>query len=178
MNEKFSYTSEDFIILTGKESWHGEPIQMIHQIYREFIKSKSNLLRVISLATAACSVICDYIQPALNNQGNEVQWMTIWKMTGFIHKNYEDKILIDDIATTGSICRSKYYELFNDYVKQTPIAYLTNYRIQKSCEMLRDTDASVCEIAMACGFQSANYFSQVFRYETGLTPHRYRLETK
>ncbi len=40
--------------------------------------------------------------------------------------------------------------------------------------MLRETNRTVCDIGIACGFQSASYFSSVFRRETGLTPQDYR----
>lgn len=48
------------------------------------------------------------------------------------------------------------------------------YRITKSCDMLRETNRTVCDIAITCGFQSPSYSSYVFRSETGLTPQDYR----
>ncbi|WP_231507777.1 helix-turn-helix domain-containing protein [Bacillus sp. UNC41MFS5] len=97
-----------------------------------------------------------------------------WEMTGFIHHHYDHKITLDDIAAAGSICRSRCCELFSNHIGQTPNTYLVRYRIQKSCEMLLETNRSISEIAMVCGFQSASYFSYVFRKETGLTPQDYR----
>lgn len=56
-----------------------------------------------------------------------------------------------------------------------PVArHLGRYRISRACEMLRDTSRSVAEIALACGFQSASYFSAVFRRQTGAMPSEYR----
>jgi transcriptional regulator GlxA family with amidase domain len=100
--------------------------------------------------------------------------LTVLKMTGYIHKNYDSIISSNDVAAAATICRSKCYELFSKYIEQSPNTYLTNYRIQKSCEMLRNTYMSICEIAMSCGFQNASYFTQVFRKVTSLTPKNYR----
>lgn len=80
-------------------------------------------------------------------------------MTGFIGQNYDSKITLDDIAASGSVCRSKCCRLFNEYVGQSPNAYLTRYRINKSLEMLRETNMSVIEVSLACGFQSPSYFA-------------------
>ncbi|PQP85573.1 hypothetical protein CPT76_35550 [Paenibacillus sp. AR247] len=98
----------------------------------------------------------------------------IWKMTGFIHQNYESKITLNDIAAAGTVCRSRCCKLFNTYVGQTPNEYLIRYRIQKSCDMLKETNRSISEIAMACGFQSASYFTFIFRKQLGLVPQDYR----
>ncbi len=97
-----------------------------------------------------------------------------YAMTGFIHKNYGDKITIAQIAASGNVCRSKCFELFDRYMIKTPNAYLTDYRIQKSRELLNGTACTISEIALACGFQSASYFTQVFRQTLGLSPKAYR----
>ncbi|WP_445668136.1 helix-turn-helix domain-containing protein [Paenibacillus sp. FSL F4-0125] len=40
------------------------------------------------------------------------------------------------------------------------------------------TNRSISEIAMNCGFQSASYFSSIFRNKTGLTPQNYRKKVR
>jgi AraC-like DNA-binding protein len=48
----------------------------------------------------------------------------------------------------------------------------------KSSEMLRETNRSICEIAIACGFQTPSYFSYAFRKEMGVVPQDYRKRSK
>ena len=95
-------------------------------------------------------------------------------MTGFIHQHYGARITLDDIAASGAVCRSRCCELFRKYAEQTPNTYLLRYRITKSREMLHETNRTILEIELSCGFQSASYFSSVFHRETGLTPQDYR----
>ncbi|MED4226547.1 AraC family transcriptional regulator [Neobacillus cucumis] len=133
-----------------------------------------NPLLLLSQATSLCASIADYIQKVSGHLHDEQSWMAVWKMTGFINHHYDVKVTLDDIAAAGSICRSRCCELFSKYIGQTPNTYLMNYRIQKSCEMLLETNRTISEIAMVCGFQSPSYFSYVFRKETGLTPQDYR----
>jgi len=175
-DEKFDNSCEDFIVLTGRETWHSELFRTLRQIHEEMQRPDFDLFFVLSLSAAACSGIREQIKARVPGQGDVDHWMTIWKMTGFIHKNYGNKLSLDDIAASGSVCRSRCCELFNEFVSQSPGAYLIDYRIQKSREMLRGTSGSIVEIALSCGFQSASYFSCVFRKETGLTPREYRRE--
>ncbi|WP_442913672.1 helix-turn-helix domain-containing protein [Lacrimispora sp.] len=56
--------------------------------------------------------------------------------------------------------------------------YLFQYRIQKGREMLRETKRPICEIAIACGFQTASYFSYVFRKEMGIIPQDFRKQSQ
>lgn len=99
---------------------------------------------------------------------------TVWKMLVYIHQNFMNDIKIADIATAANVCRSNCCKLFHNVVKETPNSYLKHYRIMKSCQLLRDTDRSISEIADSCGFQSLSYFISVFRKSMGISPAKYR----
>ena len=174
MEEKFGSSNEDVILMTNQELWHNELFNKIQQVYKEVYEGKCDTLQILSLIFDACSTIHAKIKYIEQEEMNEEYWMTIWKMMGFIHKHFSDKILLDDIAAAGSVCRTKCCELFNKYLNRTPNIYLNDYRIQKSCEMLRNTSCSIIEIALSCGFQSASYYTFNFRKETGYTPREYR----
>jgi len=173
-DSKFGSETEDYILLTDHNSWQGEAIKAIGLIYEEMHFNGSNPLRLISQITSLCALTGDHIKPVSMPHSNEHAWLAVWNMTGFIQKNYESKITLGDIAAAGPVCRSKCCKLFGEYVGQTPNGYLTRYRIGKSCEMLRETNMSILEIAMACGFQNPSYFTQVFHKEFGMTPREYR----
>jgi AraC-like DNA-binding protein len=59
-----------------------------------------------------------------------------------------------------------------------PKAFLIHYRIQKSCELIRQTPEHrrcvMSKIAKASGFSSASYFSFIFLNQIGMTPTEYR----
>lgn len=174
LDEKFGPDTEDYILLTPQSPWKNEVLLSLNQIYNEMNSNTRNPLRLLSQATSLCACIGDHIQRVSRHLNDDQSWMAVWNMTGFIHQHYDNKLTLDDIAAAGSICRSRCCELFSKYIGQTPNTYLIRYRIQKSCEMLLETNRTVSEIALVCGFQSASYFSYVFRKETGLTPQEYR----
>ncbi|WP_419880600.1 AraC family transcriptional regulator [Peribacillus sp. B-H-3] len=174
LEEKFGLDTEDYILLTPQSPWKNEVLISLNQIYNVMNSSSFNPLRLLSQAMSLCACVGDHIQKAPGHLNDDQLWMAVRKMTGFIHHQYEHKLSIDDIAASGSICRSRCCQLFSKFIGQSPNTYLNRYRIQKSSEMLLETNRSISEIAMVCGFQSPSYFSYVFRKETGITPQDYR----
>ena len=91
-------------------------------------------------------------------------------MLNFIHRNYAQKIDRDSIMTAGGVSRSAGSRIFAEMLGQSPIEYLTRFRLRNAYRMLRETDRSVSDIAFACGFQDSNYFSSCFRKYYGVSP--------
>ncbi|WP_059102592.1 response regulator [Shouchella shacheensis] len=93
---------------------------------------------------------------------------------GYMEIHYHKPITLEDVA--GRIGISSYYlsKLFKDQFQVTFIEYLTNIRLEKAKELLLDGMISVKEIALNIGYKDPNYFSRVFKKETGLSPRDYR----
>ena len=49
-----------------------------------------------------------------------------------------------------------------------------NFRLEKGMELLKSTSLTVTEIAGACGFNSASYFTELFTRQKGVSPKAYR----
>lgn len=54
--------------------------------------------------------------------------------------------------------------------------YIQKVRMEKAAEMLKDVEASVGEVALACGYDDASYFSRVFKQSFHVSPSQYRRE--
>ena len=174
LDEKFGPNTNDYIVLSPKIFWQGEVLLALSQIYDEMSRDTHDLLRLLSQAAAFCASVGDHIRQISRDPTDSQSLAVIRRMTGFIHQNYDSKIALSNIASAGAVCRSRCCELFRKYIGQTPNTYLMRYRIQKSAEMLRETNRSISEIAITCGFQSASYFSYIFHREIGLIPQDYR----
>ncbi|MEG0179378.1 MAG: AraC family transcriptional regulator [Oscillospiraceae bacterium] len=91
----------------------------------------------------------------------------------YIQFNYSHDISIDDIAKAVGVSRSHLYRVFMCNVGQSPIDYLTSYRISEACYLLKSSHLSIAEIAVSVGFFDQFYFSRVFKKSKGMPPSKY-----
>ncbi|MEG2929321.1 MAG: AraC family transcriptional regulator [Oscillospiraceae bacterium] len=98
----------------------------------------------------------------------------------YIQFNYSTDISVDDIASAVGISRSHLYRVFIANLNQSPIDYLTEYRINEACSLIRNTNLSISEIAISVGFFDQFYFSRVFKKIKSIPPSKYlqSLETQ
>ena len=64
--------------------------------------------------------------------------------------------------------------LFARYLGRSPKRYYTEARLAKARGLLMQTDMTVIEVALACGFSSPSHFSKCYRAQYGATPYRER----
>lgn len=88
----------------------------------------------------------------------------------YIRLNYQLDISMNDIAEHSSISERYLRKLFSQNLHLSPLDYLNQMRINKSIELLRNTEMSVKEVCYQCGFQSPQYFSRIFKQQMGVTP--------
>lgn len=96
------------------------------------------------------------------------------QMVSYVHQHYSENIELEDIASFGNISRSKCCKIFQKYLRQSPIAFLNAYRMEISCNLLKDTSFSITQIAISCGYNHPSYFSKMFMRKYGCTPNQYR----
>lgn len=92
----------------------------------------------------------------------------------FIHRNYGQKITLQDIADSVFVSKGECCRFFKKSVKMSPYDYLINYRINESMKLLKGSNSSILDIAERVGFNNVSHYIQIFRKKTGLTPHEYR----
>lgn len=84
-----------------------------------------------------------------------------------------------DVLEHLGVSRSYFSTVFKEKTGQSFVEYLTNLRMEKAKEYLRETGLCTYEIAERIGFADPHYFSLSFRRRTGMTPKQYReAETK
>lgn len=96
------------------------------------------------------------------------------QMLGFIREHFAEDISPADIATAAGVCERECFRCFKQELGTTPLSSLTDFRVRKAAELLRETDRSVTDIASACGFATSSYFGKVFRRRMNLSPLAYR----
>lgn len=93
---------------------------------------------------------------------------------GYINSNYGSNMGISDIAAYIGISNSYLVRLFKEETNETLVDYITEVRISAAKNKLLDKTLRISEVAKKTGFNSSQYFSNVFVKKTGLTPGQYR----
>lgn len=99
-------------------------------------------------------------------------------MISFINGNYSETLRLASIAASGNVGKTGCCAIFNRYLSKTPNEYLTELRLRKSMELLKNTDMTILEISYAVGFSGASYYAETFRKFYGCTPGAYRKKTE
>jgi endo-1,4-beta-xylanase len=92
----------------------------------------------------------------------------------YIHANYNEKITADAIANHAGVSRGECFRCFKHFMNKTLVEYINEYRLQRVAALLRETEMSVIDISMKCGFENASYFGKVFKELYLITPNQYR----
>lgn len=98
----------------------------------------------------------------------------IQSMMSFIHQNYQNKITLEEIASSASVSKRECLRCFQSSIHKTPFAYLVDYRIEMAEKLLKTTDLSVVDIALQTGFSNGAYFGMIFKKNCGKSPGEYR----
>lgn len=100
--------------------------------------------------------------------------LSLRRMLDHVERHFAQKLTVGDIARAGGVSVSACCEAFRRHTGQTPVGYLTRYRLRKGMEQLLNPNLSVAEVARSVGFASASYFAECFKRYLDTTPLAYR----
>jgi AraC-like DNA-binding protein len=136
----------------------------------------SNLMRRSLAEILFVSVIRAYLEQASPEQGflaalNDSQISDALKL---MHDSPAQDWTLQSLASYVAMSRSVFSGRFKKLVGETPLSYLTNWRINRAKELLITEKVSINEVASRVGYQSQPAFNRVFKTKTGKTPAQYR----
>ncbi|WP_132695899.1 GlxA family transcriptional regulator [Rhodovulum steppense] len=91
-----------------------------------------------------------------------------------MEKNLEDPISPATLARDVGMSTRQLERLFRRYLSRSPKRYYMELRLAKARNLLMQTDMSVINVALACGFASPSHFSKCYRAHYATTPYRER----
>ena len=87
-----------------------------------------------------------------------------------MENNLEDPLRPDEIAQVVTLSTRQLERLFAKYLTTSPKRYYLHLRLEKARNLLRQTDLSVTDVCVACGFRSLSHFSKSYRAAFGIPP--------
>lgn len=96
------------------------------------------------------------------------------KFLRYISEHYEEDISLDSLAKSANVSKSECLRCFKASLQTTPYKYLTQYRLSKAAELLKNSDEPIRTIADSVGFRQISHFGKSFKEKTGFSPRDYR----
>jgi AraC-like DNA-binding protein len=96
----------------------------------------------------------------------------------FLEENYALQISPSSLAKVADLTSARFARVMKRIFQLTPNQLISKTRITAAAKMLQDSEQSISEIAIACGYYDHSAFTRAFRMAVGLSPSSYRYEVK
>jgi len=102
----------------------------------------------------------------------------VGKTLALMHRSPARPWTIASLAKEAGLSRSVLAERFRRYLNESPMAYLTRWRLQLGAQMLGSTSYSVAQVASEVGYESEAAFNRAFKREFTVPPARFRSRSR
>jgi AraC-like DNA-binding protein len=102
----------------------------------------------------------------------------IGQALALLHKNPEEQWTVASLARKTGLSRTRLADRFTHFLNESPMAYLTKWRMKLGAELLQSSEQSVAEIAASVGYGSEAAFSRAFKREFNCPPAQFRRKRK
>ena len=95
------------------------------------------------------------------------------RIHAYVESNICEPLTIAEICQQFSLSRSSLQLLFRNAVNQSPKKFISDMKLEKSCQMLRENKYTISEISLKLGYSSIHYFSNAFNQKYHISPSEY-----
>ena len=96
------------------------------------------------------------------------------RVLAHVAAHYGRSLSLDELAEQASLSSSHFSRLFKQTVGQSPMQFVTAYRIEQAKKRLLPGSEPLISVALGCGFADQAHFSRVFKQATGMTPAEFQ----
>lgn len=132
-----------------------------------------------SVATALASALMQtrgILRRPLKSNMAALSPFQLRKVTEKIRGHIDQDLSVADLAEAAGLSTAYFSEAFRKTTGCPPHQFLLRARVERAKELLRTSDKTVIEVALACGFQSSQQLAKVFQRLLKATPTNYRRE--
>lgn len=120
------------------------------------------------------TTVADAILSLSVNEEQNSRHQTLQRIKDYIHANLNRNLTLNEIASSVCYNSSHVSRFFHQMTGQTISQYILQQRMEEACRCLSCENDSIQAISEHLGFDSAQYFSNVFKKYTGVSPRDYR----
>ena len=100
--------------------------------------------------------------------------VAIWKARKYIEEHADEELSLTKIAKVVNVNANYLSENFKQVTGTNFVEYVARTRFANACDLLRNRNLRISEIAFAAGFQSLSQFNRVFKRFSGKSPTQFR----
>ena len=115
-----------------------------------------------------------YVSIKPNNETADKNYLAVKNSIAYIEENYSKPLTVDNLASQAGFSKSRFMTIFKEYTNTTCKKFINTYRLESSLKLLRDTDNTVLNIAIASGYNNISLYNREFKKAYGVTPLEYR----
>jgi len=169
--QKYQHDHKSHMILDEEQLSFVERLcELINSEWKE--KKEGYKWVVLSYFIALITYLSRNFIPPVTGSSPKIQ--EIAATTTFIHEHLTEKITLSMLSSMACLSERHYSRIFKKVYGVSPIEYVINCRLTLACRMMRNTQKTMSEIAIVCGFGDKISFSRMFKKRYGVTPSEYR----
>ncbi len=113
------------------------------------------------------------MRPAKDRPGTLAPWQ-LRRATEAMHSLTESDVSLKELASQCGLSVSYFVRAFKTSTGDPPHRWLLRHRVERSKPLLAQTEATLAEIAISCGFADQSHFTRVFKSFVGMPPAAWR----
>lgn len=156
---------------------------MVENLLTPFREQEDSCLELITLGEIT-RIFCRILQNHLYREwgGESVQRVRhigkIREVLEYIDAHFSEPLCVAQLAEIACMSPKHFSVFFSSIIHRPPMDYVNYYRVQEAAILLRETEDSIAEIGLSCGFCDSSHFIKNFKKYKTVTPEFYRRNRK
>lgn len=173
-----AFAREQLKILQSTVYYIPTPTVLQHKIQNIYDAARAeNPTRSLTCSLLVYELLLDLLRftSAKQHDSMAAQSERLLPVFRYIDHHYAEHIALDTLADLIHLTPQYFCTLFKKHTSQTPVEYITMFKLRKSKEfLLHDKEMSVKKISRLVGFEDVSYFCAVFKRHEKLSPTEFR----
>jgi len=144
------------------------------------VERLESMARIVKMTTTSLNLttLMPSLEPSAGSVGGIVKGgLASWQVrlvTRYIDDHLSERLAIHDLARSVALSTSHFGRAFRQTFGRTPMKHVRAVRLDRAKRLMRQTDLSLSEIALECGFSDQAHFTRRFRAATAAAPRSWR----
>lgn len=152
-------------------------VNRISELYKD-ISTYSGYLERLRQHICFQELMYEILTRYLLSPSKESSGRLVERTIVYMEREYASELHLNKLSAMAGLGRVQYGIIFKELTGKTPLAYLTELRLNRAKELLQLSDAPLREIAHSVGIRDEYYFNRRFKQMVGMSPRQYHMQKR